>query len=86
MRKSSLAYICARFMYHPRIGFIQQPLSQSRAIAGNGIRRLPFPDEPILPVDGDVILYRERKQFFRFQEFFSIRLERRPALMFSPTV
>ena len=50
------------------------------------MRCFPFPDEPVFPVDGDVILYRERKQFFRFQEFFSIRLERRPALMFSPTV
>ena len=51
MRKSSLAYICARFMYHPRIGFIQQPLSQSRALTGGGIRLFPFADQPEFSID-----------------------------------
>jgi hypothetical protein len=33
---------------------VQQILPQPGAITGGGIRRFPFPDQPELPVDGDV--------------------------------
>ena len=46
------------FPVDPRggIGFIQHALSQSCAIAGSGIRRLPFADQPIFPINGDMRL------------------------------
>ncbi len=47
----------------PTVGqcFIQQALVQSGAITGSRLCRLPFADQPELPVDGDVrLLAKER--------------------------
>jgi hypothetical protein len=43
------------------IGFIQQALSQSYAIAGSGICCLPFADQPIFPINGDMRLVAKER-------------------------
>lgn len=63
-------------MLGPTVGqcFIQQAFVQSGAITGSRLCRLPFADQPELPVDGDV-------QFIAKERYGDRRGRHRPVLL-----
>ncbi len=41
------------------VGLVEQPLAQPRALVGGGVGRVLAPDQPVLAVDGDMVLVAE---------------------------
>ena len=42
-----------------RVGLVEQPLAQPRALVGRGVGRVPAPDQPMLAIDRDMVLVAE---------------------------